>query len=323
MENGNQIRAWAAQGGTGVLAVRYARDGRIVSTGRDRLTRLWDGNGGAQRTFEPLSDVGMRSTFSHDGARVVSGDWSGQLVVWNTADGKRLGTLTANPPSVAEQVALAEKDLAVKQKTFETLTASATASQSGLQKTLADLAAAQKAVTDTAAATQAARVKLNQASENLQKGKVVLAASQSEARAKGVLAQALAEAANKVKAEADKAPADKALATAAGKARTLADQAQAELTQAQKVAADQVVALRQLEMAMPAAQQALVAAQAAEANAPKVVAALAAGVKPAQERANAAQGALNAAATELKVAQAALARWRAAQLARGATASGK
>src|SRR5262249_33474722 len=96
MEDGNQIRAWGAQGGA--LAVRYGRDGRIVTAGRDRTARLWDGNGAAQRAYDAFPDVALRAVFSHDGGRVIAADWTGQIGVWNTADGKRAGTLTANPP---------------------------------------------------------------------------------------------------------------------------------------------------------------------------------------------------------------------------------
>ena len=55
MENGRAIKSWGAHGGA--QSIRYARDGRLISCGRDRLTRLWDGNGAAQRAFEAFGDV--------------------------------------------------------------------------------------------------------------------------------------------------------------------------------------------------------------------------------------------------------------------------
>jgi hypothetical protein len=311
MENGNQIRTWGAHGG-GALSVRYSRDGRLVSTGRDRVTKVWDGNGGPQRSLEALSDIGMRSIFSHDGARVIAGDWAGQLLAWNGADGKRLSSLTANPPTIAEQLALAEKDLAAKQQSHQTLAAAATVSRTAFQKLTADLAAAQKAVTDTAAAAQAAVVKQNQTAEAANKGRLALTTAQGEVRARTVLTQALNEAAGKVKAEADKVKTDQPLATAAGKARTLADGAQADLAQAQKAVTDLTTAQQPLDASVTVAQQAATAAQQAAANAPKVVMALTAGLKPAQDKAAADQANLDRAAGELTQAQAAVARWKAA-----------
>src|SRR6266542_2315413 len=110
MENGGQVRTWGAHGG-GTLAVRYARDGRLVSAGRDKTTKVWDGNGGQQRVFEAFPDLALRATFTHDGARVVAGDWSGQIRVLNGADGKQVGTLSPNPPGAAEQFEAAAKGL--------------------------------------------------------------------------------------------------------------------------------------------------------------------------------------------------------------------
>ena len=95
------MRSWGAHGG-GTLAVRYTRDGRLVSAGRDKTAKVWDGNGGQQRVFEAFPDLALRATFTHDGARVIAGDWSGQIRVWNGADGKQVGTLSSNPPGAAE-----------------------------------------------------------------------------------------------------------------------------------------------------------------------------------------------------------------------------
>ena len=62
MENGRQIKSWNPGGG--VQGVKYAQDGRLVSCGRDRVVKLWDGNGGQQRAFEPFADVALRVAFS-------------------------------------------------------------------------------------------------------------------------------------------------------------------------------------------------------------------------------------------------------------------
>ena len=48
MDGGKEIKNIAAHAG-GVTAVEYTRDGRLASTGRDRLTKVWDPNGAVQR----------------------------------------------------------------------------------------------------------------------------------------------------------------------------------------------------------------------------------------------------------------------------------
>ncbi len=108
MENGGQIKAWGAGGG--VASIKYARDGRLVACTRDRLTRVWDQNGAQVRPFEAFPDLALRGVFSHDGGRVVAGDWSGTIRVWSAADGKLAGQLSPNPRPMAEQLEVALKE---------------------------------------------------------------------------------------------------------------------------------------------------------------------------------------------------------------------
>jgi hypothetical protein len=149
MENGNQIKGWGAHGG-GALAVKYTHDKRLVSCGRDHVVRIWDQNGAQQRIFEAFPDEAIRASFSHEGGRVIAGDWSGEIRVWASADGKRLGNLLANPPSIAERLEQAAKDLAARQAVAKQLAAVAAASQDAAKK------AVLKAAADKAAAEQAA-----------------------------------------------------------------------------------------------------------------------------------------------------------------------
>lgn len=135
MENGGQIKSWGAHGG-GVFSVEYTRDGRIVSSGRDRVTKLWDGNGTALKDFEAFSDLALQVTHCDETNRVIAGDWTGEVRVWNAVDGARIGQLTTNPPTlesrlsaaqalvapVAEKLATAntERDAALAAQTLQT-----------------------------------------------------------------------------------------------------------------------------------------------------------------------------------------------------------
>ena len=309
MENGGQVRSWPAHGGA--LAVRYAPNGNLVTAGRDRTARLWNGNGAAQRVYEALPDVALRAAFSHDGARVVAADWTGQIVVWNTADGKRIGTLTANPPSVSEQLILAQKALADRQKAHDALAAQVKTGAVALAKINGDLAAARNGP-QAQAALKAAELKRNQLNAAQTTAQANLKTAQNEAKAKEALSAALSEAAARVKTEADKAKDNPALQKALTRAQALAAQEASDLAQARK-ALDQANAVaRASATALAQAQQVYTRAQAAVAAVPKNVPALQAALKATQTRAQADQAALKQALTDLARAKSALAKWQAA-----------
>lgn len=107
MENGAQIKSWGAHSG-GVFSVEFCRDGRVVSSGRDRTTKLWDQNGTAVRSFNAFSDVALQVSHCDETDRVIAGDWTGEIRVWNAADGTQLGVLSTNPPLLETRVAEAE-----------------------------------------------------------------------------------------------------------------------------------------------------------------------------------------------------------------------
>jgi WD40 repeat protein len=100
MDNGKQVKSWPAHSG-GTTAVMYARDGRLVSAGRDNQARLWDGNGKNLKAFGPFSDQVLEATITHDGGRVVAGDWTGEIRLYGTADGALVTRLLENPPTLA------------------------------------------------------------------------------------------------------------------------------------------------------------------------------------------------------------------------------
>ena len=301
MENGGQIRSWGGHGG-GTLSVRYAHDGRIASTGRDRVTRLWDGNGAQQRVFEAFPDLGMKVTITHDNTRVVAGDWTGLVKVWLTADGKPAGTLTANPPTIAEQLEAAVKELIAAAAKRDSLAAPAKASKDALEKANAELNAAQKAVAEGAALVKAANDATAAAKAAADKANADLAPAQAEVKAKDVLAKALAEAAAKVQAEAAKAPADKAMQSAAAKAKDIVTQANADLAAAQKALADLQGKVKPAIDAHTAAVKKAADVQAQVTAAPKAVETKTAAQKVAQTKAAADQAALDQAIGAVKTA---------------------
>ena len=189
MENGNAIKSWGAHGG-GVESVRYARDGRIVTAGRDKLVKLWDGAGNPVRNFDAVADVALRTAFTNDDGKVIAGDWTGQVVVWTAADGTAVGQLSPNPPTRAERLDAAQKDVAAKQAARDQTAAAAAASQAASQLAAAALAAAQKAAADAAANAKATADAAAAAKANADKANAAVAAANGDLHAKMVLAQA-------------------------------------------------------------------------------------------------------------------------------------
>ena len=83
---------------TGVLAVAYARNGLLATVGRDNTLRLWK-DATQTAKLSGFTDTPWRVVFSHDGERVIAGDFTGELFVWNIKDNTLVGKLTSNPDS--------------------------------------------------------------------------------------------------------------------------------------------------------------------------------------------------------------------------------
>jgi WD40 repeat protein len=93
---GKALRTVAAHP-PGASFAAIAHDGRVVSCGRDKLVKLLDPAGKPPRNFGPMNDIVLRCAVSHDGKRILGGDFTGEIRVFNVDDGKPLGTLAANP----------------------------------------------------------------------------------------------------------------------------------------------------------------------------------------------------------------------------------
>ena len=104
--NGGQVKAWVAHPG-GVASVGFTRDGRIFSVGRDKVPKVWKPDGTQERAFEACADIGLAVAMCDETNRLVVGDWTGEVRVWNAADGARVGGLDANPPRLADRLAAA------------------------------------------------------------------------------------------------------------------------------------------------------------------------------------------------------------------------
>lgn len=110
LNDGKTVRSVNAHGGA--LALVFTRDGRLLTTGRDRVARLWDAEGKQQREFGPLGDLGLEVAFDNESNIAIAGDWSGRVQLWNIAENKDAGRLSTNPPPLTDVIAAVEQQLA-------------------------------------------------------------------------------------------------------------------------------------------------------------------------------------------------------------------
>lgn len=102
MQNGKQVKSWEAHA-EGVLSVDFDHNANIVSAGRDRKTVVWDLNGNEKETFSGFSDMVVETCFSHDGKRVIAADWTGEISVWDSQKGNKIGYLSGNPSTIEQK----------------------------------------------------------------------------------------------------------------------------------------------------------------------------------------------------------------------------
>ncbi|HEY2414560.1 MAG TPA: c-type cytochrome domain-containing protein [Pirellulaceae bacterium] len=149
INEGKAAKSWEAHKG-GAFCVRFAHDGRLVSSGRDNTVKTWAADGAAQKSFPAFTEPALRCAFTHDDKTIVGGDWLGNVKLWTTADAKEARSLAANPPPIAIRLAAAQNDLKTKQAAAETATrnlADAKKAAAGKQKALAAATETQSALT--------------------------------------------------------------------------------------------------------------------------------------------------------------------------------
>ncbi|MCA9230741.1 MAG: hypothetical protein KDA57_08815 [Planctomycetales bacterium] len=250
-EEGNQVKNWAAHGG-GASSVNFAGDGRLVTAGRDRLVRLWNADGGHIKDLGTFGDIALTACFTHDGLRVVAGDFTGEVRLIDVESGQQVALLPPNPPTLAMRLASSTVQL-------ETVTAALNAATSAKQAADEALVAAQTEANTLAANLEAAKANLASAQATL------------DAAAKDVAekAQAATAAGAQVKqATAALAPASAAVVAAEAELST-AQEAKADTapSEAKLTAATEQVkqVLTTIETSQTALQSALAASKASEA----------------------------------------------------------
>ncbi len=100
MTGGSEVRKNDAHPG-GVTALAFARDGSSVTSGRDVKVKLWKPDFNLARDLaQNLSALPTAVALDSEGKRAFVADAQGRIRVFQTTDGKGVGEILANPPSI-------------------------------------------------------------------------------------------------------------------------------------------------------------------------------------------------------------------------------
>jgi mono/diheme cytochrome c family protein len=172
---GKSIKTITAHPG-GATAVAFDHQGRLVTAGKDRKVKLWDASGNPVHEFPAMEEAVLTVAVTHDGSRVVAGDWNGKVLISKSDDPKSSQAVAANPPPAearlkeqTEQLAAVEPEYQKSLTQSQTLAAKL-AETSKQRNSL--VAKRDKAAAAAKAAQDAAKTSLDQAnamSEELSK----------------------------------------------------------------------------------------------------------------------------------------------------------
>ena len=308
MENGKAVKSWGSHGG-GAMSVEFCRDGRIVSCGRDRTTKIWDGNGKQQRAFEAFGEMALKVSFCDETNRVVAGDWHGNIRVWNAADGKRLGELAQNPPSLQQRLAAAQADVTAKEKDAAAKAAAAANAVKQRDNVNNALAANKKLLTDSTNLNNQAKQQVPAMTKSLQTIKQQLVAATATQTSLTKAVPQLKTAADQVKTAAAAVPKDKELAALVAGIQKKYTQKQQELVAAQTMVKSKTAEQAQATTKLAAMKKQQKDSAANMQKAQGQIKALTPQVKPKTDAANAAVAASNASAAARDAAKASITRW--------------
>lgn len=308
MENGGEVKNWAAHGG-GAMSVEFTRDGRLFSCGRDRTPKVWDQNGAQQIAFEAFGDLALQATFCDETNRAISGDWNGEIRVYNAVDGSKLGQLVMNVPPLQTRLEEANQFLVSKQTEHKPIADAYQAAELAFKKISGDVANAQKIAAEAKQKSDAATAALTADQAAMTKATAEHAGAKGLAETLLANEPALTEAAVKAESTAAQSPEDANLKAAAETIRTTAEAKARELEAANLDVAAKFAVLQQAQQKLEAAQTLATESAAAVAAAQQTEQALVPTLKPAEDVFNAAKQTFEQANAALESANQSVSRW--------------
>lgn len=112
MNGGSEVKKIDAHPG-GVTAFSFARDGSSLSVGRDMKAKFWKAD------FNPIRDIIQNlpslptaAALDAEAKFAFIGDASGTVLVFNTADGKKVGEIPGNPPAIETRLQTINAEIA-------------------------------------------------------------------------------------------------------------------------------------------------------------------------------------------------------------------
>jgi mono/diheme cytochrome c family protein/predicted nucleic acid-binding Zn-ribbon protein len=231
-----QIKSWSAHV-PGSNSVHFARDGQLVTSGRDAAVKTWKPDGAAIREVGKLEDLALAARFTHDGKRVAAADWRGNVRVFDAEKGEAVATLDPNPPTIDARLASTETEVNQLRAAAEAAQQQLAAAQSALEQAQKDAAAKMQMHSETS-------TKLGSAEQQL------AAAAKEKA--------ALVEAQNAITAEMTTAKEELAAAEAAAEEKFAErEESKAGMTKQEAVVNEIAAQVAELQKKLEAAQAAL------------------------------------------------------------------
>jgi hypothetical protein len=173
MNGGSEVKKIDAHPG-GVLAFGWARDGSFITSGRDRVVKLWKADFNLLRDYKDQADLPVAVAIDHEGKRAFAADYRGQISVWDIASGNAAGNFDANPPSIEGRLVRIREQIQAHPQALASVEGAANAARQELdeaKKRLADTEAALQQAKDAHAAAnklkQESEQKLAQTNEQL------------------------------------------------------------------------------------------------------------------------------------------------------------
>ena len=308
LENGNQLKSWGAHGG-GTASVWFSRDNQIVTSGRDKTVKLWKEDGTAVRTFEAFGDLALAAAYCDETGRVIGGDWTGLVRVWNAADGARLGELSTNPAPLQARLAQAQQVFAQSDADQKAKQAAYDAAVAAMKKVETDLATAKTQATQYDAKTKELAVTIDTAKKTSADAKAKYDAAAKVVAALTPLVPALQETAGKGDAAVAKAAGDNEVAAAVEQLKKVFAARQATLTASTKTAADEMARMKTADQATADGTKLLAETNTALEATKKRIGELEPALAAEQKKVTDAKAALDQATAGATAAQQAVARW--------------
>jgi hypothetical protein len=164
MKTGKRVANWSSHGN--VQSVAFTPDGNVLTGGADGNTALWDIKGQRIKQSDAVhqDDVVSKVVALYDSKVYVTGNWLGEVRMFDVATGRDLTRISSNPPKIVDRLSLAEKRLAELEAERPKSQAAQAAAEKAIPAAEAELARLRTAGEPAAKALASFKVKLEQIS---------------------------------------------------------------------------------------------------------------------------------------------------------------